>query len=144
MQQPDSPTLTERLSKVFIVVPVDPYMEPRFPCRPLVAYSVERHTALGVFNGQIGLSAVPEFTAAMHDLITENLDKVILDFAQLSLTKSAVGALVGFAAAIHGRNKRLYLYRASPQICAMLKALNLTPYFSFLETEDDVIATTVA
>jgi anti-anti-sigma regulatory factor len=144
MQQPDRPVLTENLSKVLIVEPVDPYMGPRFPCRPLVARSAERHTAFGMFSGQIGLSAVPEFKAAMHDLFTEGLSKVILDFAGLSLTKSAVGALVAFAAAVHGRNRRLYLYRTSAQILGALKELGLTSYFTFLETEGDVIAVLVA
>jgi anti-anti-sigma regulatory factor len=142
--KPGRPVLEENLSKVLILEPVDPYMGPRFPCRPLVAYSAERHTAFGMFIGQIGLSAIPEFKAAMHDLSTENLSKIILDFSQLSLTKSGVGALVAFAAATHGRNKRLYLYRTSAQILSVLKELNLTRYFSFLETEDDVIATLVA
>ncbi|MCL1939043.1 MAG: STAS domain-containing protein [Desulfovibrionaceae bacterium] len=144
MRQPGRTVLAENLSKVLIVEPVDPYMGPRFPCRPLVAHSAEWHTTFGMFSGQIGLSAVPEFTAAMHDLFTENLSKVILDFAQLSLTKSAVGALVAFAAAMHGRNRRLYLYRASAQILGVLKELKLTPYFTFLAAEDDIIATLVA
>jgi len=142
MDQP-RPVLAERLSKVLIVVPVDPYMGPRFSCRPLVAHSAEKHTAFAIFSGQIGLSAVPEFTAAMHDLFSENLAETILDFSRLSLTKSAMGALVAFAAAIHGRNKRLYLYRTSAQIRSALQELQLTPYFRFLETEDDVIATLV-
>ena len=144
MQQPDRPVLTEHLSKVLLVEPFDPCMKPRFPCRLLVAHSTERHTVFGVFSGQIGLSAVPEFTAAMHDLLSENLSKVVLDFSQLSLTKSAVGALVAFAAAMHGRNRRLYLYQTSAQIRDVLRELKLTLYFSFLETEDDLITTIVA
>ena len=140
---PDRPVLAERLSKALIVEFVDPYMGPRFPCRPLVAHSAEKQTVYAIFSGQIGLSAVPEFAAAMHDLFTENLAEAILDFSQLSLTASATGALVSFGAAIHGRNKRLYLYRTSPQIRGMLKTLQLTSYFHFLETEDDVIATIV-
>jgi anti-anti-sigma regulatory factor len=112
----------------------------RFACRPLAAHSVERHTAYGVFSGQIGLSDMPDFSAAMHTLVTENLNKVILDFSGVTLTKSAVGSLVGFAAAMHGLNKRLYLFRCSPQVRAVLKELHLLPFFSFLESEDDIIA----
>jgi len=143
MGQPVRPVLAERLSKVLTVEPVDPCIGPRFSCRPLVAHSAEKHTAFAMFSGQIGLSAVPEFTAAMHDLFTENLTEVVLDFSRLSLTNSAVGALMAFAAAMHGRNKLLYLYRTSAQIRGALKELYLTPYFRFLETEDDVIATFV-
>ena len=144
MSQSDSPELTESLSKVFSVDPVDLSAGPAFPCRPLVAYSTERHTILAMFSGQIGLSAVSEFTAAMHDLFTENISKFILDFAHLSLSKSGVGALVAFANAMHGRNKRLYLYQTSDQIRSVLKDLHLTPYFTFLETEADVIVALAA
>ena len=139
----DSVVLGGSLGKALTVEPVDPYMGPRFPCRPLTARSGEHHTVFGVFTGQIGLSSVPEFAAAMRDLSSENLSKVILDFSKLSLTKSAVGALVSFAAAMHGRNKRLYLYRTSAQIRGVLKDLKLTPFFTFLETEDDIISTLV-
>lgn len=115
----------------------------RFRCRPLAAYSAERHTAYGLFSGQISLSVLPDFSAALHDLVTDALNKVILDFSNVSLTKSAVGTLVGFAAAMHGYNKRLYLFRCSPQVRAVLKELSLLRFFSFLESEDDIIAALV-
>ena len=115
----------------------------RFTCRPLAARTSERNTALGRFSGQIGLPDIKEFKAALDDLVTENLIKVILDFSAVALTKSAVGILVAFAASIHGRNKRLYLYRPSAQVRSVLKELGLTAFFSYLETEDDVLATLV-
>ena len=143
MLPPSTLVMRDNLAKTLLADPVDPYMGPRFPCRPLTARSRERHTAFGMFTGQIGLSSVPEFTAAMRDLTSDNLSKVIFDFSQLTLTKSAAGALVAFAAAMHGRNKRLYLYRTSSQIRGLLKELKLAPFFSFLETENDIIATLV-
>ena len=114
-----------------------------FPCRPLAAHTAERSTALGRFRGQIGLPNLKEFKAALGDLVLDNLSKLILDLAAVSLSKSAVGTLIGFAAAMHGRNKRLYLYRPSPQVRAVLKELGLTAFFSYLETEDDIVATLV-
>ena len=114
-----------------------------FPCRPLAAHTAERSTALGRFKGQIGLPNLKEFKAALGDLVLDNLSKLILDLAAVSLSKSAVGALIGFAAAMHGRNKRLYLYRPSHQVRAVLKELGLTAFFSYLETEDDIVATLV-
>ena len=114
-----------------------------FPCRPLAAHTAERSTALGRFRGQIGLPNLKEFKAALGDLVLDNLSKLILDLAAVSLSKSAVGALIGFAAAMHGRNKRLYLYRPSPQVRAVLKELGLSAFFSYLETEDDIVATLV-
>lgn len=144
MQPPDTPAMPGSLDRVLIVNPVDPAMGPRFSCRPLTAHNQEKSTAFGAFTGQIGLSDVPEFTAAMYDLASKNPLKVILDFSGLSLTKSAAGALVAFATAMHGRNKKLYLYRTSAQIRGVLKELKLLPYFSFLETEDDIFVSSVA
>lgn len=114
-----------------------------FSCRPLAAHTAERSTALGRFRGQIGLPNMTEFKAALGDLVFDNLSKLILDLGAASLSKSAVGALIGFAAAMHGRNKRLYLYRPSSQVRAVLKELGLTAFFSYLETEDDILATLV-
>ncbi len=145
MLPPDMPLLDSALRKVLIVDPIDPDSGPRFPCRPLTARGQEGHTMFGVFTGQIGLSGVPEFTAALRDLASsEHRSKIILDFSRLSLTRSATGALVDFAAAMHGRNKRLYLYKTSSQIRGVLKELKLSSFFSFLETEDDIIAALVA
>jgi anti-anti-sigma regulatory factor len=115
----------------------------RFACRPLAARSAESHTAYGRFAGQISLSSMSDFSAAMNDLVTENLSKIILDFSDVTLTKSAVGALVGFAAAMHGRNKRLYLFKCPPQVRALLKELGLLPFFSFQETVEDILASLV-
>ena len=121
----------------------DDARQQRFACRPLAAYTSERCTVLGRFTGQIGLARVAEFKAAMNDLVEENVRKVILDFSHIALTRSAVGALVVFAGAMHGRNKRLYLFRCSDQVLGLLRELGLSRFFSFLENEDDVIATLV-
>lgn len=115
----------------------------RYACRPLVALSDEKNTVFAMFTGQIGLAQVPEFKAALHDLASDNPVKVILDFSDLALTKSAMGALVSFAAFMHGRNKRLYLHRCSAQVSALLEELSLSVFFSYVETEDDIIATLV-
>ncbi len=121
----------------------DPAWSPRFSCRPLSGRTADRDTAVGRFRGDIGLPNLAEFKEALDELVVDNLVKVILDFKDATLSRSAMGALVAFAATMHGRNKRLYLYRPSQQIRARLKELQLTSFFSYLETEDDIIATLV-
>lgn len=141
MQNPT--LLSEQLSKAFTP---DRHEEGRplpYAFRPLVARTAERKTVFCVFAGQIGLADCPLFKTAMQELCSEQSLKIILDFSNLSLTKSAAGALATFAAFCHGLNKRLYLYAASGQIRALLKELSLTPFFSYLENEDDIIATLV-
>lgn len=130
-------------AKALTISPASVAEKSRYACRPIAVCTAERNTCLGRFVGQIGLADVPEFEEALHDLATANPSKVILDLAEVSLTKSAVGALLSFAAAMHGHNKRLYLYRPSEQIQAVLKELDLTPFFNVLREENDVIATLV-
>ena len=143
MEKPADILLSEQLTGALYEDRWESGRELPFACRPLVARSAERKTVFAVFTGQIGLADVPVFKSALHDLTTGNPAKIIVDFADISLTKSAVGALVSFAALIHGLNKRLYLYRPSGQARAVLKELQLSPFFSFLEKEDDIIATLV-
>ncbi|MDR2162238.1 MAG: STAS domain-containing protein [Desulfovibrio sp.] len=110
-----------------------------FPCRPVMARTVENSTVLGRFTGAIGLPQIREFREALFSLIMENMEKVILDFETASLTPTAVGVLMAFASSIRGNDKRMYLYRASRQIRDLLRELELTPFLYFLETEDDVL-----
>ncbi|MDR1685900.1 MAG: STAS domain-containing protein [Desulfovibrio sp.] len=112
----------------------------RYACRAFSAHGNERQTVFGCFQGRIALKDNQEFKAALYDLVSENTGKVILDFKDVHLSRSAVGVLVGFAASMHGRNKRLYLYRPSPQIRASLLELELLPFFRILESEADVVA----
>lgn len=113
---------------------------PRFACRPMRANSMERNTVYGRFTGQIGLSRTTEFLEAMYDLSTGQTMRVVLDLSDIQLSKSAVGALISFAANMYGRNKRLYLYKISPQLNKFLKDLNLHGFFTYLENEEDIIA----
>ncbi|MDR2669196.1 MAG: STAS domain-containing protein [Desulfovibrio sp.] len=112
----------------------------RYTCRVFSAHGNERQTVFGCFQGRIALKDNQEFKAALYDLVSENTGKVILDFKDVFLSRSAVGVLVGFAASMHGRNKGLYLYRPSQQIRASLQELDLLPFFRILESENDVVA----
>lgn len=141
MQEPLE--LSETLCAVFTPLLQEADRPAAYPFRPLVARSFERRTVFCVCTGQIGLADCERFKASLQELCTEQTVKIIADFSALSLTKSAVGALVAVAAFTHGLNKRLYLYAPSPQVRALLKELELTPFFSYLETEDDIISTLV-
>jgi len=114
-----------------------------FTCRPLKGATAEQDTVLGRFRGNITLSGTREFQLALDELVTDKLVKVILDFANVTLSRTAIGALVAFAGTIHGRNKRLYLYRVSDQIRTSLQDLHLTEFFTFLENEEDILAALV-
>lgn len=114
-----------------------------FPCRPLAAATAGGRTMLGRFKGDIYLSTNKEFKDALEDLARDGPQKIVLDLAKTALSKSAVGTLLSFAAEGHGRNSRLYLYRPSKQIRDALKGLGLLGFFSFLETEEDFMATLI-
>lgn len=114
-----------------------------YSCRPLKGATAEQDTVLGRFRGKIGLAGCQEFQVALNELVTDRRVKIILDFADVSLSRTAIGVLVNFAASMYGRNKRLYLYRASEQVMSSLSCLGLKDFFSFLETEEDILITLV-
>lgn len=138
--QPPRDRLTGFLAELFTPDRQEPGTPAPFACRPVAARSAEQHTVLGIFDGGIGLADLALFRAAMNNLAAPECTKVILDFATTTLSRSALGTLVNFAAAMHGNNKRLYLYRPSAQIRSELKKLSLTAFFSILDTEEDLIA----
>ena len=114
-----------------------------FTCRPLKGATAEQDTVLGRFQGNISLSGTKEFQQALDELVTDKLVKVILDFDKVTLSRTAIGALVAFAGTVHGRNKRLYLYRVSDQIRTSLQQLGLLGFFTLLESEEDILTTLV-
>jgi anti-anti-sigma regulatory factor len=115
----------------------------KFACCPVIARTKENNTVIGRFTGAIGLSRIKEFREALFSLTAEDMEKVILDFETVSLSRTAMGVLVAFTASIRGNDKRMYLYRASCEVRALLEELELMPFFYFLETEDDVLMTLV-
>jgi anti-anti-sigma regulatory factor len=130
----------EKLADILTLDAVEYKVGSRYACRAFSAYGHERQTVFGRFQGHVALKDNPEFKAALYDLVSENVSRVILDFKDVLLSRSAVGVLVGFAASMHGRNKGLYLYRPSPQVRASLRELKLSPFFRILENEDEVTA----
>ncbi len=113
---------------------------PKRPCRPVGLLLPEGSASLGRFHGSIGSAELEDFKGALAELNGENILKVFLDLADVSLSRSAVGELTAFAADIHCGNRRLYLFRPTEKIRAVLDELNISRFFSLLEDEDDVIA----
>lgn len=111
-----------------------------FTCCPIVAQTKENSTIVGRFSGDVGLPQLAEFKQALHSLVKSNLEKIIADFERVNLTRTAVGALVNFAASVHGNNKKLYLYRPSKQVRELFDELELTGFFAILENEDDILS----
>jgi anti-anti-sigma regulatory factor len=111
----------------------------KFACCPVIARTRENSTVIGRFTGSIGLPQIGEFRDALFSLTAEGMERVILDFATVSLSRTAMGVLVAFTASVRGNDKRMYLYRASQEVRALLAELELTPFFYFLETEDDLL-----
>ena len=113
--------------------------EGNFACCPVIARTRENSTVIGRFTGAIGLPQIREFREALYSLPAEGMEKIILDFETVSLSRTAMGVLVAFTASIRGNDKRMYLYRPSKEVLALLDELDLLPFFYFLETEDDVL-----
>lgn len=111
-----------------------------YPCRPVASATAGSRTALGRFSGTISLRNSKEFREALADLTRNNPQKIVLDFAAVALSKTAIGILVDYVSDGHGRNNRIYLFRPSAQVKEVLRELELEPFFSILETDDDLLA----
>ena len=75
-------------------------------------------------------------TEALQSRDAEERAQVV---SALSYEEDEVGALMNFAASVHGNNKKLYLYRPSKQVRGLLDELELTGFFAILENEDDIL-----
>ncbi len=115
----------------------------RFACCPIIAFTYEKNTAIGRLVGDIGLANIKEFSAALDELLPEKVQKVILDLEHVTLSRTAMGALVAFSATTYGLNKRLYLYKPSAQINDLLIELAIKGFYVCLDSEDDILATIV-
>ncbi len=112
-----------------------------FSCCPVIAYTSGKNTVLARFTGQIGLTNIQEFQQVFNSIMGSNASKIIADMQHAQLTKAAVGALISFAAACFGLQKRLYIFNPSEQISKTLVDNALADYFTYLHTFEDIIAT---
>ncbi|MDL2279444.1 hypothetical protein LJC15_02110 [Desulfovibrio sp. OttesenSCG-928-G11] len=135
--------LPEGLVGLFTPERTEPGRPLPFACRPLTARSTERHSVIAFFQNGIGLQCIDQFKSSLHDLLTQETAKIFLDFSSATLSRTALGTLMAFAAAVHGNNKRLYLYRPSAQLRSELKKVGLSDFFQVLDHEDDIVASLV-
>ncbi len=106
---------------------------------PIMTHSLEKSVVIAKFSGDIGLNKLAEFSATLHELITDAVMRVILDFSCANISRTAIGALFSFAAAVHGRNKRLYIYKPCEKLIHDLEELKLCEYFVFLHSQEDAM-----
>lgn len=98
------------------------------------------HIRLAVFKGSIGLPCIKRFSAALDDTLTGSVEQIVIDLSDVKkLSRTAVGELTNYAAAVLGRGKDLYLFKAPTAILQRLEELNLTEFFQRLTCDDDLI-----
>jgi anti-anti-sigma regulatory factor len=116
---------------------------PKFALCPVVGRSAGGATVLARFKGPIGLPNHEDFSRALEELMSGAPQKIMLDMADASLSKSAVGTLLAFAGKALGRNIPLYIYRPSQQISLVLREVGIASFFRYLSNEDDILASLV-
>ncbi|WP_027187198.1 STAS domain-containing protein [Desulfovibrio cuneatus] len=142
MSQTPENGLGEIIQNIYRMTPQGK-QESIFACRPVKIVLHEHGTVIGRFAGALGLRVADEFSAALNDLLAEQLQKVILDLSRTTISSSGLGVLVAFASVLFGLNKRLYLFKVPAQIKERLDSLELTGFFVFLEEEDDIVSSLV-
>ena len=117
-----------------------PRPEEAAPGRPLIYETAGRKAVMGVFRGTISVANVDNFSPALQEMITGNVEQVILGLESVTkLSHTAVGILVDFAAGVLGRGKQLYLYRPPRHIEQRLEDLNVAGFFKILRSEDELV-----
>ncbi len=102
--------------------------------------TARQEAVLSRYFGDLGLDHVAEFAASLDSLLTGSVQLVVLDFSSLnSFCRNAVAALVNFAASVHGRDKRLVLFRPGPELRRALDALALSHMFTVLDNEEELL-----
>ncbi|MDR2892309.1 MAG: STAS domain-containing protein [Deltaproteobacteria bacterium] len=110
------------------------------PGRPLIYETNGRKVVMGVFHGTISVANADNFSPALQEMITGNVEIIILALENVTkLSHSAVGILVDFAAGVLGRSKQLYLYKPTQHIEQRLQDLNVAGFFKILHSEDELI-----
>lgn len=109
-------------------------------CRATIYAAYNSKIMLAKFCGSIGLPCIDRFTQSLEQTLTGNVESIIVDFEDVQkLSRSAIGELINFAAAVIGRGKNLYLYGASDTLRQRLMDLNITEFFIFLNDADKLV-----
>lgn len=92
------------------------------------------------YSGNISLFSMAMFKPSAFATLTGNSQQVVVCLENVSeFSRSALGALVDFAAAVLGRGKNLYLLAPPPGLVNTLKELQLTMFFDILEDQDELM-----
>ena len=110
-------------------------------CLPDLYSALGGRVIFAKYAGSIGLPCIQHFTPSLQDILTGDVEQIIISLEHVTkLSRTAVGVLVSFAAEVLGRGKELYLYKPAPVIENRLQTLNITGFFQFLKTDDDLIS----
>lgn len=97
-------------------------------------------TVLLGYSGNIGLSSMGAFKPTVFATLTGDSQQIILGLENVTqISRSALGALVDFAAAVLGRGKNLYLLAPPQSLIETLKELQLTFFFEVLKDQDALL-----
>ncbi len=92
------------------------------------------------YFGDLTLDTVAEFAFSLESLRSGPVKLIVLDFSELhTCCRNAITHLVNFAASFQDSRARLILYRPSRALAGQLDDLGLSPLFTILTNEDDLI-----
>lgn len=108
------------------------------------AFGIERkqNCLIVTFCGEITLEVTTQLKNEMDVTLKQNgFNNLVVDLADISfMDSSGIGFLVALNTKILGLNKKMYLYRPSPQVRKTLSLVQLATFFQILEDEDDLLA----
>lgn len=107
---------------------------------PSVYSAFEGRVVLANCSGHISLASIGRFKPTLFEALTGDAQQIIIGLENVpDISRSALGALVDFAAAVIGRGKKLYLLSPPEGLIQTLKDLQLTMFFKVLQNQGDFL-----
>jgi anti-anti-sigma regulatory factor len=107
---------------------------------PLVFSAFNGQVVLVQYSGILSLARLHSFKPMLFSTLTGGSRQIIVDLRQVTeVSRSTLGAMVDFAAAILGRNKKMHLFSPPAALLDDLTQLQLRSFFDILNTEEELI-----
>lgn len=107
---------------------------------PSVYTAFDGRVVLMKYSGSLSLANMGAFKTVLFDTLAGEVEQVIIGLENVpEISRSALGVLVDYAAAVLGRGKHLYLLSPPASLLETLDELQLNMFFEVLSTHNDML-----
>jgi anti-anti-sigma regulatory factor len=107
---------------------------------PLIFSAFNGQVIMVQYYGVLSLARLHSFKPILFSTLTGGSRQIIVDLKQVTaVSRSTLGTLVDFAAAVLGRNKKMHLFSPPGILLDSLAELQLRSFFDILSDEEELI-----